>query len=1331
MVEITKAVRNQRRLRLAGWMLGGTAAFIVILAMTLSLLLKSQGFHKYILAKLQAEATASLGVPVHLRDFDVDLWALTTNLFGVTVEGSAPYSNPALLEVGHARVEIRILSLWKARWSLESIEIDHPIVRIFVDSKGHSNLPVFKSSSGSKSTSAFDLAIHHAVMTQGDFYYNDRETPVAADLHDLQLRSTFDSMLDEYSVQTSYSEGHLQYGSAETIAHSFSSNFKATPTELKLTEANLTVGQSKLKVSGLLKDYSHPVFEGQYDSSVDGTQIGAMFKSAAIPHGSLHTQGNLKYVYNANQSVIDALTVSGTLDSKVLEIRSGQFRAPVAGLLAKYILANGTLEVSELKANSLGGAVTGSATFEHLSADPRTKMSVQVDHASLAALRRASGVNTLPDMGIEGSLNATLSESGGVTLASMAVRADATILGQMTRIKNAASNGTAGTPLRAGVHGSYSGNDGLIQLDSALLEMNQTSFSAHGQLGKHSSVVFNFNAGDLSETTNLAELFLPTDASDSLRKVGLTGAASFDGTMTGSNNAPQINGTLQVNDFSVRGTKWHLLKTRIEATPSVLKLENTELNGADRGRVTLDAQVGMTAWSITKASALQANVRATEVSLPLLQQLSGESLPITGTLNARADLHGTVGNPSGVGKISLANVMIEDQPVQSAELNFSGNGDSVQTDLAFKVAGGAVLAKATIRPNLRTYTAQFNVTGLELDQLRELEAKGIDAVGEVSIDARGQGSFDNPQLTASARIPQLTLQDQKMSGIELNGSLSDHWAHATLNSAVLNTSIQAKATVQISADYPADISLDTATIPLAPLLALYAPDESDGVSGQTEMHATLHGPLRNSKQVEAHVTIPKLQVGYGDNISLAAASPIHVDMKDGLVVLQPSSVKGTDTDLEIRGSLATEGSRALSLGLHGTVNLQLAQLFDEDLRTSGSLKLDINSSGTASSPHLGGKVEIVDAGFASPDLPVGLERANGVLTLSDDRLSISNFQGYMGGGTLTAQGSVALRPKTQFDVGLTARGVRMIYPQGLRESVGASVRLTGGLESALLSGSVNLSDLSFTSAFDPGDLVNRFSGGVVPTPVQGFSQNLKLNLALRSTNDLNLVSRTLSLNGSANLQVRGTAANPVLLGRVNLNSGDVILNGDRFVLDGGTVEFVNPSETQPVLNLSLKTTIQQYDVYLRFNGPVDQLKTNYSSDPALPSADIINLLAFGQTTEANSANPATPTNQAAASLVASQVSSEVTSRVSKIAGISQLSINPVLASGSSQGPAGANITVQQRVTGNLFVTFSTNVASTQSQTIQGQYQLTPRVAISATRDPNGGFAFDALIKKSW
>ena len=170
--------------------------------------------------------------------------------------------------------------------------------------------------------------------------------------------------------------------------------------------------------------------------------------------------------------------------------------------------------------------------------------------------------------------------------------------------------------------------------------------------------------------------------------------------------------------------------------------------------------------------------------------------------------------------------------------------------------------------------------------------------------------------------------------------------------------------------------------------------------------------------------------------------------------------------------------------------------------------------------------------------------------------------------------------------------------------------------------------------------------------------------------------------------------------------------------------------TEPVLNVSFTTTIQEYKIDLRFRGPAEQLQTQYTSDPSLPQADIINLLAFGQTTEASAMNPASM-NQQAEGLVASQVASQATSRISKAAGISQLSISPVIAGGTEAGPPGANLTIQQRVTGNLFVTFSTNVATTQGQTIEGQYRVSPRVTVSATRDPNGGFALDTLIKKSW
>ena len=780
----------------------------------------------------------------------------------------------------------------------------------------------------------------------------------------------------------------------------------------------------------------------------------------------------------------------------------------------------------------------------------------------------------------------------------------------------------------------------------------------------------------------------------------------------------------------MNGSDWKTLRTGVDLSPSRAAFENIDLESAARGRITGSASAGLQKWSFSRQSAIQVDLSASQMDVTALAKLGGEQIPVKGTLSARIAVHGDMMNPAGNGNIAITGATAYGQPIPSASVDFTGSGNQAQANLRLRLPAGTIESRVTVEPRQKTFTAQVNSTGIDLAKLQALQARNIDAKGVLVIQAQGQGNFDNPELNANLQVPALTINGQNFSGIKLQMNLANHVANADLVSSIANTPLHAKAQVNLTGDYLADASLDTQTLPLQPFLAVYAPERAGNVNGQTEIHATLHGPLKNVNQLEAQVTIPVLKAGYGNTVQLAAASPIRVSLKGGVIDIEPATIRGTDTDLQLQGSIPMNSAAPMSLKAQGTVNLQLVQLFDPELHSSGQLKLNIDSHGLVGSGALGGEIDLVDANVSSTALPVGLQHGNGVLKLTTDRVEIANFAGTAGGGNVTAQGAIVYRPNIQFDMGATAKGVRMLYPQGVRETVNANLRLSGSVKNAILGGSVNVTDLSFTPAFDLDTVVSQFSGGVSVPVEPGLEQDLGLNIALSSTNNANLTSRTLSVSGSANLQVRGTAAEPVILGRVNLNSGDIILHGDRFVLTGGTVQFINPATTQPVLNVSLTTTVQEYKIDLRFNGPVDQLRTQYSSDPALPPADIINLLAFGQTTEASAQN-ATPASEQAESLVASQVSSQVTSRISKAAGISQLSISPVLEGGTAAGPPGANLTVQQRITGNLFVTFSTNLATTQDQIIQGQYQVSPRVAVSATRDPNGGFALDTLIKKSW
>ncbi|HVH85303.1 MAG TPA: translocation/assembly module TamB domain-containing protein, partial [Terriglobales bacterium] len=767
-----------------------------------------------------------------------------------------------------------------------------------------------------------------------------------------------------------------------------------------------------------------------------------------------------------------------------------------------------------------------------------------------------------------------------------------------------------------------------------------------------------------------------------------------------------------------------------EASPSSANLTNGELDPADRGRVTFNLSAGFNNWAFSNASPIQVGLNANNLNAGELAKAGGVTTPIKGTLSANVAVHGTELNPIGQGTINLSNAQVSGEPINALNLNFNGTGEVVNAKLTARIPAGSANGNLVYYPKTQNYDLQLQAPGIHLAQLQTVKQRGMNLSGILSLVANGRGTVQNPQLTASLQIPKLVIDNQAVNGIALNANVANHVGTFDLNSQVLSTSIRSHGTVNLTGNYYANATLDTRSIPLGTIVAAYAPSQAGKLTGQTELHATLRGPLKDKNKVEAHAVISTLNVNYTNTVQIGAVAPIHIDYVNGVLALQRTQLRGTDTDLQFQANVpVVDGNAPVSLLALGTVDLKLVQLFNPDVVTSGQLRLNVNSYGQRANPNVQGEVQVVNAGFASGDMPLGLQNGNGVLTLTKDRLNITSFKGTVGGGEVTASGGVVYRPALSFNLALAGRGIRLLYPDGVRTGLGMNVALTGNLDSALLNGQVRVNQLSFAPDFDLMSFASQFSGDTVPAPSQGFADKMKLELTVNATNGINLVSRTLSLNGAANLEVHGTAANPVILGRINLSGGDLIFQGNRYVLQSGTIDFVNPYQTQPNVNVAVNTTIQEYNIMMHFDGPAERLHTTYTSVPSLPPSDIINLIAFGKTTEASAANPTPPGSLGAESLVASQVASQVTSRLEKVAGISQLTIDPEL--GNNQQNPGARIAIQQRVTGNLFVTFGANVTQTQNTTIKLEYHLSPKVSFSGARDENGGFGFDTKFHKSW
>jgi translocation and assembly module TamB len=284
----------------------------------------------------------------------------------------------------------------------------------------------------------------------------------------------------------------------------------------------------------------------------------------------------------------------------------------------------------------------------------------------------------------------------------------------------------------------------------------------------------------------------------------------------------------------------------------------------------------------------------------------------------------------------------------------------------------------------------------------------------------------------------------------------------------------------------------------------------------------------------------------------------------------------------------------------------------------------------------------------------------------------------------------------------------------------SDLALAGSTADATLNGHVYVDSLSFTPDFDLAKFGDQFSSSTAPAQ-PGMADNVKLAIGVESRDGLSATSSQVSVEGQVNLRVVGTAANPVISGRTQLSSGELFYRNVRYELQDSVITFDNPYETQPVLNVTVTTVVEQYNLTVKLRGPFDKLVTSYTSDPPLASADVINLIARGKTT-----SEAAASSQSTDSMIASQAASQFSSSVQKLAGISSLQIDPLLG-GNNQNPS-ARVAIQQRVTKNFLFTFSTDVSQPGTEIVQGEYQINKRWSVSVARDQVGGVSVDGRFR---
>ena len=314
------------------------------------------------------------------------------------------------------------------------------------------------------------------------------------------------------------------------------------------------------------------------------------------------------------------------------------------------------------------------------------------------------------------------------------------------------------------------------------------------------------------------------------------------------------------------------------------------------------------------------------------------------------------------------------------------------------------------------------------------------------------------------------------------------------------------------------------------------------------------------------------------------------------------------------------------------------------------------------------------------------------------------------------------------DLTADAKDVRIRYPEGVTSTASASLRFQASQSNMLLSGKVTLTGFAISPDVDFAAVAASSGGMSLPPDPSAPSNRVRLDIRITSAPSLNFQNSFARLAGNVELAIRGTLAQPTVLGRVTITEGTATFNGEKFELQHGEIYFSNPVRIQPVIDVTAANTIT-----IALQGATTKLNPTFRSEPPLSEPDIFSLLAMGRTQEEqqiySTQQQQAGVNSTADSLLGGALNATISNRIQKLFGGGSVRIDPTFVSGV--GNATARITVEEPISKTATLTYATNVNSTAEQLIQGEWRVTQDFSVVAVRDESGVFSLVFRLRRRY
>ncbi len=1187
----------------------------------------------------------------------------------------------------------------------------------------------------------FSISTRRLEVRNGEAFIQEQRLPLDFVANDVEAKLDYSFLHRVYSGDISIGKGETQFAGYRPIAWSAKMDFSISHDEIQLRSFEATSEGSELRGGGTITDFRNPAFRGTYDLALDLQQAAAVMRQPRTTAGRLQMRGSAAWSAQSQ-------SLGGDFDLKNVAVNAGGFNARDLAASGKFAVDPQKIALTQVQGRALRGsftldmAVSNWNTPEKLlpgakAAPERGNAVLKMKDLSLSELLATLGpqfrdLKVLPLAGL-------LSGNSDVRWKDSVRNAEVSSSISIARPARAAAGQI---PLSASAHFNYQARPSILQIADLTANTPATQVRASGTLASSNSLRVSVASDNLGEWTPLISAVFPEGL-----PVAIAGHAAFNGTVGGTDANPVFSGNLQLHDFDTTASTaggqqkvvhWDSLNADLQLSPSGLIARNALFRRADSS-LRLDGNLGLYNWKTGPSSTIHMSAEAQSFDAHDLETLAGQNVGATGKINARVDISGTISKPSGQGTVAWSKGSVRGYGFDSAAAAMALANNRVNVR-SLTIARGQSSISGTGWYDLTTQAFEGDVNGTNFDiaELAPLQQARVKLAGTLDFSAKASGTIDTPDVTAHLRMKNVALNDEAAGDYMIDAVTHGPDLHLTGHSEFGKSELQIEGNIRLREQWPGRIAFHFTHLDIDSFLVSY-------LNGRVTRHSAvggdviLQGPLRDPSNLTLTGNLTDL---YADvaKVKFQNEGPVRFTLDHQTLTINSLHLTGDNTDVSATGSMQLSGDRQLNLQGNGKIGLQLLQTYDSDLSGSGTVSGQVSVTGTMSSPVVRGTLQVENGSIYDVNGPSALSELNGTLLFNQNQVTIEKLTGRTGGGTMSFAGHAQLNGKLlSFDLTANADSVRLRYPPGVSSTATAQLRWSGSSAGSLLSGDITVIKLGVTPGFDFGAYLARSTQSAGLPQTDPVLNNIRLDLHLVTTPDLQMQTSVLRLRGDADLRVRGNAANPVLLGRADVFEGEAYFNGTKYRLERGGVTFGTPAASNaaasvPVVDFEATTHVRDYDITLSVTGPADHPKMNYRSEPPLPTNDIIGLLAFGQTTEESGRlqqnSQSAFSQEASSAMLTAALNATLNNRTQRIFGNSRIKIDPQgLETETSTTQSGPAVTIEQQVKDNLTLTYTTNVAQTSQQVIRAEYYVSRNVSVVAIRDQNGVVSFDVKIRR--